>query len=131
MQDIFRFQSTKCRSGPVWGISSCIGKHILVWALAKINFTEMSMSDRTCLRNKTYFKECRLLAYDAIWLSKERIACIIRVTRIGVLETTLAVTSDSFCQRCSWLTVSFHSDDGGDTFLRNVSPFESHTTSHP
>jgi hypothetical protein len=52
-------------------------------------------------------------------VSEERNASIIRVTRIGELETTLAVTSnDAHC----------HPDEGGATFLRNVSSYKRHST---
>jgi hypothetical protein len=44
---------------------------------------------------------------------EERIASIIRVTRIAELGTRLAVTC--------------HPDDGGDTFLLNVGSYKSHT----
>jgi hypothetical protein len=40
--------------------------------------------------------------------------------RVSELGTTLAVIADSF-----------HLDGGGDTFLRNVGSYRSHTTSHP
>jgi hypothetical protein len=55
--------------------------------------------------------------------SEERIACIIRVIRIGKLGTMLGVTSN----RSMLLADSCHPDDGGDTFLRNVSSYKSHT----
>jgi hypothetical protein len=42
---------------------------------------------------------------------------IIRVTRIGELGTTLAVTSHR----------RMHTEDGGTKFLRNVSYYKSHT----
>jgi hypothetical protein len=45
-------------------------------------------------------------------VSEERSASIIRVTRIGELGTTLAVTSNGIK-----LVDSCHPDDGGDTFL--------------
>jgi hypothetical protein len=44
-------------------------------------------------------------------------ASIIRVTRIGELGTTLAVTNAD----------SRHPDDGGSKFLCNVSSYKSHT----
>jgi hypothetical protein len=47
-------------------------------------------------------------------VSEECIASIIRETRIGELEATLAVTSNRST------TCSCHPDDGGDTFLQNV-----------
>jgi hypothetical protein len=45
-------------------------------------------------------------------------ASFIRVTRIGELGTTIAVTSN----RC---TDSCHPDEGGATFLRNVGSYKS------
>jgi hypothetical protein len=49
-------------------------------------------------------------------VSEERIASIIKVTRIGELGT-LVVTSDP--------------DDGGAKFLPNVGSYKSHTAQHP
>jgi hypothetical protein len=48
-----------------------------------------------------------------VW--EELSASIINVTRIGELETTLAVTS------------TWHPNDGGAKFLRNVGSCKSHT----
>jgi hypothetical protein len=58
--------------------------------------------------------------------SEERIASIIRVTRIGTLET-LAVTSNRSMlgSISSQSADSCHSDDGDDTVLRNT------TAAHP
>jgi hypothetical protein len=50
-------------------------------------------------------------------------ASFIRVTRIGELGTTLAVTSN---QRT--LRSSCHPDEGGAKFLRNVASYKRHTT---
>jgi hypothetical protein len=56
-------------------------------------------------------------------------AFIIRVTRIGEVGSTLAVTSNrhtqrgsiaSYGYRWSYFTDSCHSDDGGTEFLRNI-----------
>jgi hypothetical protein len=49
-----------------------------------------------------------------VWtdVSEERIAFIVRETRIGELGTTLD---------------SYRPDDWGDTFLRNVGSYKSHT----
>jgi hypothetical protein len=75
-------------------------------------------------------------------VSEIRIAPIIRVTRIGELGITLTLISkgttprktssqrasvDSYFQRCSKLADSCQVDDGGDTFLRNVGSYKSHT----
>jgi hypothetical protein len=49
---------------------------------------------------------------------------IIRVTRIGELGTTLAVTSN---RRTLRFTDSCHPDDRGAKFLRNVGSYKSHT----
>jgi hypothetical protein len=94
-----------------------------------------------------YREKCRLLGCWAMWLFlrtdvwKEYVASIIRVTRIGEIGTTLAVTSNRstlrrntsvaiYCERRSWLA-DCHPDDGRDTFLRNVSSYKIHTASHP
>jgi hypothetical protein len=53
-------------------------------------------------------------------VSEEHIASIIRVTRVGELGVTLAVTSNQ-------LANSFHPDSGGDTFRRNVGSYKNHT----
>jgi hypothetical protein len=53
-------------------------------------------------------------------VSEEPSASIIGVIRIGVLGTTLAVTSN----RC---TDSCYLDDGGARFIRNVGSYKSHT----
>jgi hypothetical protein len=50
-------------------------------------------------------------------ISEELNASIIRVTRIGELGTTLAVTGKLSC----------HPDNGGAEFLRNVGSYKSHT----
>jgi hypothetical protein len=62
-------------------------------------------------------------------ISEELSASIIRVTRIGELETTLAVTSIrcTFALRITFLFHRFYPDDGGPTFLRNVGSYKSHT----
>jgi hypothetical protein len=63
--------------------------------------------------------------------SEERIASIIRVTRIGVLGTTLAVTSNrSTLQRYYYFFAAFHPDDGGDAFLRKVCSYKRPTAEH-
>jgi hypothetical protein len=62
-------------------------------------------------------------------VSEEIIASIIRVTRIGELGTTLAVTSN-LCtlRRNTTFTDICHPDDGGAKFLRNVGSYKSHTS---
>jgi hypothetical protein len=73
-----------------------------------------------------FVEECRLLGCDAGTLvrtdvSEKRITSIIRATRIGELETTIAmklrlpVTANVVPS--SSILVAY---DGGDTFLRNV-----------
>jgi hypothetical protein len=58
-------------------------------------------------------------------VSEERMAAIIRVKRIGEVETTLAVTrSRSRVADCC------HCDDEGNTCLNNVGSDESRTVSH-
>jgi hypothetical protein len=52
-------------------------------------------------------------------------ASIIRVTRIGELGTTVAVTSN---RRTLYYFTNFsHPDDGGAKFVRNVGAYKSHT----
>jgi hypothetical protein len=53
---------------------------------------------------------------------EERIAYISRVTRIGKLGTTLAVTN----YRRTLRRNTYHSDDGGDTFLGIVGSYKNH-----
>jgi hypothetical protein len=62
----------------------------------------------------------RLVAIVGIDVSEERGASIIRVTRIGELGTSLAVTSNR-------RTDSFHRVDEGATFLLNIDSYKSHT----
>jgi hypothetical protein len=53
-------------------------------------------------------------------VSEERSAFFIRVTRIGALGTTLAVTRNRLTvRRC-------HPDEGGAKFIRNVGSYKSH-----
>jgi hypothetical protein len=56
-------------------------------------------------------------------ISQEVSASFIRVTRIGEIGTTIAVTSYSY--RCTYYC---HPDEGGVKFFRNVGPYKSHTT---
>jgi hypothetical protein len=69
--------------------------------------------------------------------SVELSASFFTVTRIGELGTTIAVNSNRRTLRrntkswCSKLADSFQPNDGGDTFLRNVGSYNSHTASHP
>jgi hypothetical protein len=60
----------------------------------------------------------RLVTLVRTYVSEDCIAYVIRVTRIGELGTTLAVSSNRKPLRSS---------DGGDTFLRNVDSYKSHT----
>jgi hypothetical protein len=55
---------------------------------------------------------------------EELSAFFIRVTRIGELGTTLAVTSN---RRTLQRKTNCHPDERGATFLRNVGSYESHT----
>jgi hypothetical protein len=57
---------------------------------------------------------------------EEHVTSIIRITRIGKLETILAVTSNQ-----SMLANSCHPGDGGDMFLLNVGFSTSHTCNMP
>jgi hypothetical protein len=56
-------------------------------------------------------------------VSEERSASIIRVTKIGELGRTLAVTRN----RHALLTDSFHLDEGGAKFFRIVGSYKSNT----
>jgi hypothetical protein len=63
-------------------------------------------------------------------VSEKRITSIIRVTRIGEPGTTLAVASMALMllgKALFQLADSCHPDDGGDTFLRKVGSYKSHT----
>jgi hypothetical protein len=73
---------------------------------------------------------CRVLRHVAlvrIDVSEERSVCIIRVTRIDELGTTLAASSN-WCTlwRNTYLVDSCHPDDGGVTFLWSVGSYNSH-----
>jgi hypothetical protein len=72
-------------------------------------------------------------------VSEERSASIIRMTKIGELGTTLAVTSNLrilFLRSVRRVLVtaddpispSCHRDDGGAVVLRNVGSYRSHTS---
>jgi hypothetical protein len=58
---------------------------------------------------------------------------ILRNWRRGMLEcdTVWLVRADASEERMASITDSLHTDDGGDTFLRNVGYYKSHTVSHP
>jgi hypothetical protein len=56
-------------------------------------------------------------------ISEDLSASFIRVTRIGGLGTTLAVTTNRRTLRRNY---SCHPDEGGDKFLRNVGFYKSH-----
>jgi hypothetical protein len=53
-------------------------------------------------------------------VSEERSDSFMRVTRIGELGTTLTVTSNR-------RNDSYHTDEGGATFFRNVGSYKNHT----
>jgi hypothetical protein len=55
---------------------------------------------------------------------EEHIASVFRVEKISDLGVLALISSFR-------LSDSFHPDDGGDTFLRNVGSYNSHTKSHP
>jgi hypothetical protein len=58
-------------------------------------------------------------------VSEEISASFIRVTRISEEGTTLDVTSNRHMLRRN--TDSFHPDEGGVKYLRNVGSYKSHT----
>jgi hypothetical protein len=61
-------------------------------------------------------------------VSEELSASFIRVTRIGELGTTIAVTSNQRTLRKNTkFTDSCQRDEGDAKFLRNVGPYKSHT----
>jgi hypothetical protein len=64
-------------------------------------------------------------------VSEELTISIIRVKWLSELGTALASTRNWIRLRCSYLTDSCHSDDGGDTFLRNIGSYKNHKESHP
>jgi hypothetical protein len=57
-------------------------------------------------------------------VSEELSAPIMKVTKIGALGATLAVTSNRRTLRRN--SISYHLDDGGAKFLRNVDSYDSH-----
>jgi hypothetical protein len=59
-------------------------------------------------------------------LSEELSTSILRVTRIGELGATLAVTSNRRTLRRLTIWYFCHLDDGGAKFLRNVGSYKSH-----
>jgi hypothetical protein len=62
-------------------------------------------------------------------VSEELSAYFIRVTRIGELGTTPAVTSNRrTLRRNTWSTDSCHHDEGGVKLLRNVGSYKRHTS---
>jgi hypothetical protein len=61
----------------------------------------------------------RRVALVRTGVSEELSTSFIRVTRIGQLGTTLAVTDPS------------HPDGGGANFRRNIGSYMSHTAQHP
>jgi hypothetical protein len=63
-------------------------------------------------------------------VSEELSATFIRVTRIGELVTTLAVTSNRRTLRRNTKSPC-HPDEGGADFPRNVGSYKSHTAQHP
>jgi hypothetical protein len=66
----------------------------------------------------------RRVAFVRTDVSEEPGASFIRVTRIGELGTTQAATSNRRTLRRN--TDSFHPDEGGARFLRNVGSYKSH-----
>jgi hypothetical protein len=78
----------------------------------------------------------RRVALVRIDISEEISGTFIRVTRIGELRTTLAVTSNRRRLRRLLVTASVvpsstescHPDEGGAKFPRNVDSYKSHTT---
>jgi hypothetical protein len=67
-------------------------------------------------------------------VSEERSASLIRVTKIGELGTTLALTSKRrTLRRNTWLQLalflvrrSYHHDEGGAKYFRNVGSYNSY-----
>jgi hypothetical protein len=68
----------------------------------------------------------RHVAYVRTNLSEELSASFIRVTRIGALGITLAVTNNRRTLRRKFAD-SCHPEEGGTKFLRNVGSYKSHT----
>jgi hypothetical protein len=63
-------------------------------------------------------------------VSKKRTVSNIKIITINGLETTLTLRQRSsvasYCYYCYLFTDSFHLDDEGATFLRNVDSYKSH-----
>jgi hypothetical protein len=69
-------------------------------------------------------------------VSEEFVISVVRVTRIGELGTTLAVTSnrrmlEEILVTVNWITDSCHPQDRSDTFFRNVGSYKTNMASHP
>jgi hypothetical protein len=69
------------------------------------------------------------VALERTDVSEELSASFTRVTRIGELETTLAVTSNrrTLQRNDSYFTDPCHPDEGGAKFPQKVGSYESHT----
>jgi hypothetical protein len=65
-----------------------------------------------------------LVALVRTGVLEEGIASIIRITKIGEIGITLAVTSN----RRMMLIISCHPDDGGFIFLQNIGSYRSRMT---
>jgi hypothetical protein len=83
--------------------------------------TGYGLHDRRVGRMPSSVMLCRI-ALLRTNVSDERVASIIRVTRIAELGTILAVTNNRNTLRRNDIC---HTDDG-DTFLRNVGSYNSH-----
>jgi hypothetical protein len=66
----------------------------------------------------------RRVAVIRTYVLEERITSIIMMTRIGELETTLAVAAEARCEETAY---SCHPDDGEAKFLVNAGNYKSHT----
>jgi hypothetical protein len=77
------------------------------------------------MKSAAFWDETQYVSYNN-YVLEELITSIIRMKRISE-RPYLA----SYCQRCAYLADSFHPDDRGDTFSRNLCSYKCHTASHP
>jgi hypothetical protein len=93
----------------------------------------ISLHLRLCLPSTYFFFTWRMVSSEMLHrvvlvrtdVSEKLSASFIRLTRIGELGTTLAVTSNRCTLRRN--IDSCHPDEGGAKILRNVGSYKSHT----
>jgi hypothetical protein len=104
----------------------------------------ISLNFPFCVFVSVSYGTLRRVALVRTDISEELSASFIRVTRIGELRTTLAVTSNwhtlrrntTFFAACLWVLTcsrfakfpdSCHPDEGGASFLQSVGSYKNHT----